>query len=180
MVIFTPLRRKGYELIDELTSDEYDVFESLDGTSRKANWKPIRVKRVRAYWNEACRPADFPWLGSDALIMRRSAVDALRDILDAHGELLPLETDDGIELYVFNVRVIDALDETRSEVEKFQGTNRISYLGKIAFIPSAIHGVDMFKIPMRVSSTYLSERFVERVQGAKLTGLTFIEEWSSG
>jgi 2-phospho-L-lactate transferase/gluconeogenesis factor (CofD/UPF0052 family) len=31
--------------------------------------------------------------------MRRSAVDALRDILDVNGEVLPLSTDDGVELF---------------------------------------------------------------------------------
>jgi uncharacterized protein DUF1629 len=179
MVIFDALNRKGYEIIDQLTYDEYDVFWSFDGTSRRDGWKPIRVKRVRADWDRACRPADFPWLGSDTLVMRRSAVDALRDMLDAHGELLPLETEDGIELYAFNVRAIDALDKERSSLIYFPDGERIMDIRKHVFIPSTIQGVDMFRLPMRASSTYLSERFVQRVQAAHLKGLTFTAVWSS-
>jgi uncharacterized protein DUF1629 len=180
MVIFEPNRRKGYEIINCVNGADYQAFRLLDGTSRKADWKPIRVQRVRAYWNEAFRPADFPWYGDDILVMRRSAVEALRDMLDAHGEVLPLETEDGIELYAFNARVIDALDKERSSLMYFGDEGRILHVKKAVFTPSAVQGVDMFRVPTGTSSTYVSERFVERVQAAKLTGLTFTEEWSSG
>lgn len=36
----------------------------------------------------------------------------LRDILDANGEVLPLSTDDGVELSVLNARIVDASNET--------------------------------------------------------------------
>jgi hypothetical protein len=44
----------------------------------------------------ACKPSDFPWLGGHALILRTTAVEALRDLLEANGEL-PLATADGVE-----------------------------------------------------------------------------------
>jgi hypothetical protein len=81
------------------------------GKPRAATWKPIAVCRVRADERQAFNLSDFPWLGSDALVVRRAAVDALRDLLDAIGEVLPQSIDDGIELFVLNARVIDALDE---------------------------------------------------------------------
>jgi hypothetical protein len=81
------------------------VFLSLDGSPRASNWKPVPVRSVRADDTQECNPSDFPWLGS-ALVMRRRAVDALRDMVVANGEILPLHTDDDVELYVFNVRAI--------------------------------------------------------------------------
>ncbi|MBK9262631.1 MAG: hypothetical protein IPM54_22855 [Polyangiaceae bacterium] len=111
--------------------------------------------------------------------MRRSAVDALRDMLEEHGELLPLQDEGGVELYVLNVRAIDALDEPRSKVNYVEGTDRISRIKKPVFIPSAVEGVDIFTLRRRLGQIYFSDRFVARVKAAKLKGLDFTKVWSS-
>lgn len=105
-------------------------------------------------------------------------MDALRDILAVNSELLPLSTDDGVELYVLNARSIDALDEANSLLMRFPGTNRIMHIQRVAFVASRIEGVDVFRLPHRASSTYVSERFVERVMATGLRGLVFNEVWS--
>jgi hypothetical protein len=110
--------------------------------------------------------------------MRRTAVDALRNLLEAHGEILPLATEDGVELFAFNACVIDALDEPNSSLMKFPGTNRIMRIIKVAFVPTAVRGVDIFRLPHRASATYVSNRFVEHVHAAGLRGLDFNEVWS--
>lgn len=178
MDILEPMVHEGYEWINCVKPADYEVFAGFDGSSRGATWRPIPVRRVRADEHHEVKPSDFPWLGSDALVMRRSAVDALRDILDANGELLPLSTDDGVELFVLNARVLDALDEPNSSLMKFPGTNRIMRIKKVAFVTSVVKGADMFRLPLRASSTYVSERFVERVNAAGLCGLVFSKVWS--
>lgn len=178
MEFFEPMVREGSEWINCVNQADYEVFVGFDGASRGATWKPILVRRVRADEHHAFEPSDFPWLGSDALVMRRSAVDALRDILEANGEVLPLSTDDGVELSVLNARVVDALDEANSSLMKFPGTNRIMRIKKAAFVASKLEGIDLFRLPHRASSTYVSERFVERVKAAGLRGLVFNEVWS--
>ncbi|MBK8214973.1 MAG: hypothetical protein IPK71_14640 [Myxococcales bacterium] len=110
--------------------------------------------------------------------MRRAAVDALGDILDANGEVLPLSTGDGVELFVLNVRIVDALDEANSSLMKFPGTDRMMRIKKIAFVTSKVEGIDLFRLPHRASPTYVSERFVERVKVAGLRGLVFDKVWS--
>ena len=175
---FEPLVREGYEWINCLNQADYEFFAGFDGSPHIAGWNPIPVRRVRADSRQAFKPSDFPWLGSRALVMRRSAVDALRDILDRNGEILPLSTDDGVDLFVLNARVIDALDEASSSLTKFPGTNRIMRLKSVAFVPSAIEGVDLFRLPHRGSATYVSERFVGRVKAAGLHGLAFNLRWS--
>ena len=45
----------------------------------------------------------------------------------------------------------------------------------VAFVPSAIRGEDIFRLPHRASATSVSERFVECVNAANLRGLEFNE-----
>jgi hypothetical protein len=177
VTIYEPLVDEGYEWVNACDARDYEIFLALDGRPRGATWKPVRVRRVRSDERHAFNPSDFPWLGSDALVMRRAAVEALRDLLEAHGEILPLATDDGVELFVFNARAADALDEARSTVVRFPGTNRIMRIREIAFVPSVIEGIDIFRLPHRASPTFVSGRFVERVDSASLRGLRFTPVW---
>jgi hypothetical protein len=179
MTIYEPLVAEGYEWVNCYDDSDYEVFLSLDGSPRAGQWEPVKVQRVRANEKQKFTPSDFPWLGADALVMRRRAVDALRDILDAHGEVLPLATDDNVELFVFNARAVDALDETQSTVMRFSGTNRIMDITQVAFIAPMVRGRDIFRLPHRASSTYVSQRFVDRVNAAGLVGLEFNRVWSS-
>lgn len=178
-VVYEPLVAEGYEWVNTAREADYEAFLQFDGRPLAATWKPIGVRRVRADERQEFKPSDFPWLGSDALIMRRSAVDALHEILEANGEVLPLSTNDGVDLFVLNAHVVDALDEANSSLMKFPGTNRIMRIRKVAFVASKVEGIDVFRLPHRASPTYMSERFVERVKGAGLRGLVFKEVWSA-
>lgn len=166
-MIFEPLVGEGFEWVNASDERDYEVFLTFDGKPRGRTWQPLVVRRVRADERQALKPSDFPWLGSHALVMRRKSVDALRDILDAHGELLPLATEDGVELSVFNARVVDALDEARSSVMRFPGTDRIMRIKTIAFVESAIRNVDIFRLPHRASSTYVTVRRTPRIRSSR-------------
>ena len=111
--------------------------------------------------------------------MRRSAVDALRDILHAHGELLPLVDEGGVELYAHNTWALDAFDHERS-VGSRDEHGRIEIANNHVFIPPVVEGVDIFKQACpRAGTVYLSERFLARWKQAKLKGLDFILAWDS-
>ncbi len=58
-------------------------------------------------------PVRLPYHAGGTIVFRRTAVDTPRDILDAHGELLPVKEDGGVELFVYNARALDALPKTR-------------------------------------------------------------------
>jgi hypothetical protein len=179
MTIYEPLVSEGYEWVNCCDDSDYEVFLGFDGSPRAGQWWPVKVRCVRADEKQKFTPSDFPWLGADALVMRRRAVDALRDILDAHGEVLPLVADDNVELFVFNARAVDALDDARSSVMRFPGTNRIMDITQAAFIEPRIRGIDIFRLPHRASSTYVSQRFVDRANATGLVGLEFNKVWSS-
>ena len=179
MRISEPLPLDDFEWVNVYNPNDYEIFVAFDGQSVLDHWKPIRVRRVRADARQAGNPSDFPWLASQALVMRRPAMEALQGILKVDGEILPLATDDDVELFVFNARVKEAMDEARSSLVKFPGTNRIMLVKRIALIESAIQGANVFRLPHRGSATYVSQHFVDRVTSAGLSGLQFNCVWTS-
>jgi hypothetical protein len=169
----------GYEILHCVDDDGWEILSELNHKPAADSWKPIRVERVRGSLREGFRASDSPYRGSHCLVFRRSAVDALRDMLDTHGELLPLEDKDGVELWLFHPRSIDALDQ-----EKTQGSRlpdgRIELPRIHVFIPEKVKGVDIFKlVAARAGGIYLSERFLQRWKQAKLKGLDFYLIWDS-
>jgi hypothetical protein len=177
--IYKRLNAKGYEIINTVHGYEDDqVFLHLYGPSRKNDWKPILVQRDRPTRRGGCKEADIPYDGY-ALVLRPHAVAALQDILEAHGEVLPLATNDGVELYVFNPRfVLDALDMERSELEH-RPESGYFLVRKFVFIESVVRDVDIFRLSQGYLKSVFSDRFVERVKKAKLKGTEFIKLWSS-
>lgn len=177
-MFFEPIIRKDFEWINTYKDEDYEVFLSFDGKPLKNSWKPVRVRRVRADERQGFKASDFPWLGSHALVMRRRALDSLGDLLLQNGEILPLATEDNVELFVFNSKVLDALDEETSSVMRFPGTNRIMRVRKYEFIESKVTDIAIFRLPFRASPTFVSDSFVERYKTADLVGLEFKEVWN--
>ena len=177
--VYNRLLAKGYEMINTVNGyDDDEVLRNLYGPSRKETWKPILVQRDVPGRYKKVKIADLPF-DYNALVLRASAIEPLRDILEAHGEVLPLATLDGTELFVFNPRfVIDALDKERSSLEQIPNTKAV-LIRKHVFIESMVCDVDIFRLPIGPREPYFSDRFVERVKKAKLKGTDFIKLWSS-
>ncbi len=173
MNIYEPIGAPNYELIHVSSSEEYAILADFDGTPRADTWRPVHVQRVDYEEHKKSYPSDFPWLGSDVLILRGHTVMALRDLLDAYGELLPLATDDTVKLYALNAWAVDALDESRSSLMRFPSSGRIMHIQKPVFFPEKVRDRLLFRLPGRAMPTYVSEAFVERIQQAGLVGLDF-------
>jgi len=100
-------------------------------------------------------------------------------MLDAHGELLPLEDEEGVELWLHNTRALDAYDHERTQGSRNED-GRIETAKKHVFIPSLVEGVDIFKQACeRAGTIYVSDRFVQRFKQAGLKGLDFGLAWDS-
>ncbi len=170
---------KGYEILHCVDSEGWEIFRSLNGKPIAKKWKPLPVRRVRMSLREGFRPSDSPYCGSHVLIFRRSAVDALREILDADGELLPLEDEGGIELFAYNPRALDALDQVLSKGPRDEN-GKLESATRPVFIPSIVQGIDIFKLAVeRAGDIYVSDRFLARWKQAKLKGLDFKLAWDS-
>jgi hypothetical protein len=169
----------GYEILHCIDDEGWEIFSELNDKPASKDWKPVRVRRVRGSLRWGFRASDSPFRITSVLIFRRSAVDALRDMLDAHGELLPLEDEDGVELWLFHPRTIDALDHEKTRGSRL-ANGRIERPLIHVFLPEKVEGVDIFKLPARrAGDIYLSERFLQRWKQAKLKGLDFYVIWDS-
>lgn len=108
------------------------------------------------------------------------AAKALFDLLEPNGELMRIRCEKDT-VYFYNVtRVVDALDEHRSELEPW-GRNRILAVYRHVFFEDRIAGDAIFKIPQfRLEQPYVTEPFVQRAKEAGLKGFTFELVYSTG
>lgn len=180
MQIYKYGRTKGYEMLMWVDDDAHDALDSLDGKPKGKNWKPVRVERIRVNRRESGRPSDAPYMFmSGVLVFRRSAVNALHDILDAHGELLPLHDAGDVELFVYNPRALEAIDYAQSKGWR-NDAGGLDVVETHVFFPSVVEGIDIFRqSEEKRGAIYLSERFVSRWKQANLKGLDFTLAWDS-
>ena len=92
--------------------------------------------------------------------------------LRSNGEILPLNCKDATLAMYNPTRVIDALDEAKSTITRFRD-GRIMMIKRHVFHRDKIANVDVFKLPMRASDTYVSQRFVDLWMSHGLKGLAF-------
>ena len=177
--VFVPTSSLDFELCHPRRDDDFETIDSLiDGTPRRAMWSPIEVSLVRIDEGRRLAESDAPWLGSQSLIFRPAVLDHLSGVLINHGELLPLACSDA-DLSVYNPRAVDALDESASDIMRFDD-GRIMDIAGYVFKPDVIDGLDVFKLAnLRASPTFVSPRFVDRWNKAGLRGLQFDKVWSN-
>ena len=148
----------------------------LDAKSLSADWKAPEVKALRDENHRERPAADYPLLVGMTVFSRR-AVDALRDLLEANGEILPLRGNEG-DYFAYNVtHVINALNEGSSDLKRFKdgGVMRID---RYEFLPQLVHTATIFKIPEQRGRIYVTDKFVQRVKDLELTGFEFEHVWS--
>jgi hypothetical protein len=153
--------------IAPVAPDTWNVLADLGGESVRDNWVPPRFESTETL------VVDRPWLGEHLLALNERAVEALGSYVEACGELLKLEHDDG-PLWLLNPRfVLDALGP-RSEVTTFKSSGNIKSVIYPDFRSEVIEGVDLFKLAGPRSSTlYYSQRVVMAIEEAGLTGPRF-------
>ena len=176
--IYTPLGADGHELCHPFRQEDFETINvEVDGTPRASTWKPLPMRLIREDEGQRLALSDSPWLGSHALIFKPTVVEAVGPILRQYGELLPLICSEA-EVVMYNpTRLIDALDESTSSVVRFSEGN-IMWIKRYGFRADVVGELDIFKIPnLRLSPTFLSERFVDRWRKAGLAGLDFERVW---
>ena len=135
-------------------------------------WKPLRVKgRVQPY-------QDFPGVNLVYPAFSKRACDALRDMLEPNGELLPLNSDCG-EYYFYNIAtVIDALDVANSKCFFFSERPSLAVrIDSFAFHEEKLAGGTIFRIVEWPIKTIVSNHFVDRVRDCGLNGFNFRKIW---
>lgn len=177
--VYVPAWAEGFELCQPQRQDDYETLHvQIDGAPRRNSWSPVAVRLIHDDEGKLLATSDSPWLGSHALVFRKSAIERLGSLLQSNGELLPLACSEA-DLSIFNAtRVIDALDEQASSITRFS-SGRVMRVTRYIFKAAVVADVDIFKIPnLRVSPTFVSERVVHAWTSAGLRGVTFDRVWS--
>lgn len=162
----------NFALADERGSWIHSAF---DGRPISHRWEPYRITAADEP-DAAAQLADYALLGVIPVFSRR-AVDALRDVLRANGELLGLRYSRG-DYYAYNITtVLDALDEERSQLQRFS-TGRVMLINTYVFRPDRLIHAVIFKISQFPGSyVYVTEEFVQGAHEARLEGLHFRQIW---
>ncbi len=171
-------------------ASEADIERSIDGFRGQPmgdSWVPLRAEVHRPQFPVGPDTStDFPGLALWPVFSARG-VEALSDLLEGRGELLPLEVEGGgdlyRELYAFNItRLSDALDEAKSEFKRFESSGRIMRVERFEFDPGRLAGETVFKLAqMPKWHDFVTGAFVRRVQEAGLRGFSFDwRVWSPG
>jgi hypothetical protein len=159
--------------------NERDVIRLRDtfvGSPMAASWQPLLVEILRDARHRNRPRSDFPAFGGDPVFSKR-AIEALRDLLEPNGEILPLRCHEGT-YFAYNVtRLVDALDEARSELERFS-SGRIMWIERPVFFPVRIASEVIFKIPQSPNRTFVTDRFAQRIQEQGLVGFDLQPVWS--
>jgi hypothetical protein len=165
-----------------LRADRAD-FERLrrwDGTSKAADWTPMRVSLETEELGRPLWPGDFLSISGTPPVFSRRAAEVLGDLLPPNGELLPLACDVG-EFLAYNcTTVLDALDEDRSQIARFRTSGRVSNIERHVFLPERLRGAIIFKLATVPGLyTYVTDGFLQRADESGLQGFAPHPIWSS-
>lgn len=170
----------GMEWVRYHAFDDMERLVELGVEPVAEGWLAPSVSRLLEDEGIRFAPADLPWLGGHWLVARRPARDVLEPVLGATVEFLPLDCDDGTELWVTHALVrAPVLDVERSDLKRFRsgGIMRIvrhEFLPVVAGVGPAFH-----LEAMRRGALYVTDAVVDAIETAGLTGVRFEEVWSS-
>jgi hypothetical protein len=144
-------------------------------------WVPWKIQRDYTMPINLTKPLgdraglDFE---TDPMVLSRRALDVLLPHIGSLGQVLPLDFDEA-EYFLFNItNVVDALDIASSEVAYFKDGG-LKWIKRYVFKPDAVRDQWLFKIPQKPTGfAFVTDRFVEVVQRAGLTGFGFELLWS--
>jgi hypothetical protein len=152
------------------------LFDGFDGNSMAQGWTPVPVGIADE--NDAdARLGDHMLLGIIPTFSPH-AVEALRDLLEPNGELLPIHYRSK-EYFAYNVTtMVDALNEAASVVKYFSGGG-VMWITEYVFHADVVQGKAIFKIPqLPMAHVFVTDAFVSRVRVAGLRGFTFTRLWT--
>jgi len=161
------------------SENDWATVRRFDGRSLSTSWTAPIVEIFRDdKHNRNLPPSDFPALVPGVPVFSLRALNVLKDVLEKNGETLQLSCSEG-EYYAFNVTTfIDALDESNSEIERFESSGRIMRVLRYAFFGNRLGGATIFKIPQFPrSEVYVTDQFCKMVMDNGLVGFKFVKIW---
>lgn len=179
VTVYKPRFEPGYDWA--MPVGDEDPILRLKSRSCGESWEPIWLYMTTTdHQGRPRQPADLPWHGSQALVAKEGARRILEPVLRDDVEWLPAYDSEGENLWLAHAcRVIDALDEKRSKVERFQSSGRIMRVQRYVFQAEAVAGVRCFRLQQQPSQMFVTDEVVSTVEGGALHGTQFVPIWSS-
>jgi hypothetical protein len=143
---------------------------------------PIRLTPTARNGLSPFIPTDCPYFSPllKSVLLSQRAIDVFGPLLDGAGQMFrtvqrQTETRYTI-LYVR--RQVDALDEDRSEVERFETSGRIADIIRAEFQAERLRDAPIFRLP-RGGKVFVTDAIADAVQRHGLTGFKLTEVWSA-
>jgi hypothetical protein len=119
-------------------------------------------------------PTDFPWLASNVPVYSEKAMSRLEETLIRHGEIVPLDSDQGT-FVALDVQVwLPVVDIERCEVRRYP-SGRVMVIEKYAFDSEAIGEWAIFGDATEdgAGDVFVLQEYVDEVERTGLTGGSF-------
>jgi hypothetical protein len=145
-------------------------------------WVPLPIMRDYSVKGNLNKPlGDRAGIDAylDPMLLGKRALEVLLPHIASLGQVLPLVFEEAPYSFFNVTNIVDALDETRTEFYRFPSSGRIGGVERYAFKPEAVRDQWLFKTPqLRTGFVFVTDRFVELVKTAGLTGFEFTLVWS--
>jgi len=126
------------------------------------------------------KPADMPWHGAGTMVLKEKARQVLEPVLGEDAELLSAYDAEGEPLWFVHAwRIVDALDEEASDVQRFQSSGRIMNVRRWSLRAAAVGDLKCFRVPQQRSKMLVTDRVATAVSSAGLHGTKFLPIWQS-
>lgn len=137
-------------------------------------WKPQPVTGPVRPFN------DYPCLELIVPAFHPRAVDALKDLLEPNGEILPLKHPKGA-YYAYNIQTkADALNVKESTIIRYgnDGENKVALgIDRYVFHKAKLRSMSIFRLKERPQEVMVTEVFRQRVETSGLNGFRFTKIW---
>lgn len=177
--VYEPYFEPGYDWA--MPAGSVEPILDLKTRRRGDPWKPLWMYMTTT--DAQGRPrqrADMPWHGHGTLVLTAKARQVLEKALGDDAELLPAYDTQGQDLWLVHAwRVVDALDEERSDVVRFT-SGKIMTVRRFALRAGAVAGLRCFRLPEQLATMLVTSEVVAAVRSAGLHGTTFRPVWPSG
>ena len=151
------------------------------GQSYEGHWVPLPVwplKKPRKRRTEPLCDLSSVAAMSSLPVLSARARQCFEPILEPYAQWLPLAFDDEPRWLLNSLRVIEALDEPRSQITRFDD-GRVSGIETYAFVESQVADEWLFKVATFPYLVLVTDRFRDLVMRSGLTGFHFQPVWDS-
>ncbi len=184
MIVYKPWVGEASEWISPVESGGHLKIRNLllenPGIPVGDRWVPQRMYMITQDEGKSFQRVDMPHYSSDAIIATSRAREVLEPVVGNDAEFLEVTGGREIMWLVNPWRVVDALDEENSDLERFGNSDRIMEVTKYVFHPDVLAGVTYFRLPRLRARIFVTDPVVEAVRAAGLTGTVFRKLWSDG